>query len=142
VDQTSAGGLAVRATPRGHEAALVCVGDARRWQLPKGIVERGESPEAAALREVREEAGIEATIVEPLDVVEYWYVGDHGGARVRFHKRVHFYLMRYERGDVADHDREVLEARWFPLDEAEGALAFASERALAAAARARLAAGA
>jgi 8-oxo-dGTP pyrophosphatase MutT (NUDIX family) len=122
--------------------ALVCAGAQRRWQLPKGIVEPDEAPEAAALREVREEAGVDATLVAPLDTIEFWYVGDHEGARVRFRKRVHFFLMRYRAGDVADHDHEVHEARWFPLDEAERALAFRNERDVVAKARATLAAGA
>ncbi|HEU4564649.1 MAG TPA: NUDIX domain-containing protein [Gemmatimonadaceae bacterium] len=121
--------------------ALICVGAKRRWQLPKGLVEEGESPEAAAVREVREEAGIATSLVAPLDSIEYWYVGDQRGERVRFHKRVHFFLLQYESGRVTDHDREVLEARWVPLGEAEGMLAFASERAVTALARELLAGG-
>jgi 8-oxo-dGTP pyrophosphatase MutT (NUDIX family) len=129
-DQTSAGGLAARRrADGGWEVALVCVGPRRRWQLPKGIVEPGEAPEAAAVRETREEAGVEADLVAPLAPVEYWYVGtERGGGRVRFHKRVLFYLLAYRAGDVADHDHEVVEARWVPLEDAAATLAFANER--------------
>jgi 8-oxo-dGTP pyrophosphatase MutT (NUDIX family) len=127
--QFSAGGVVTRPRSEGGvEVALIAVGEKLRWQLPKGTIERGEAPEAAALREVREETGLQTEIVEPLHVVEYWYVGDSRSRRVRFHKKVHFYLMRYLAGDVADHDHEVREARWLPIDEAIGRLAFKNER--------------
>ncbi|HEX5831050.1 MAG TPA: NUDIX hydrolase, partial [Gemmatimonadaceae bacterium] len=121
-------GVVVRDGAAGPEVALVLVRPGRRWQLPKGIVEAGESPERTALREVREEAGVDAAIVAPLDTIEYWYAGDERGRRVRFHKHVHFYLMRYVAGDVADHDHEVREAAWVPLADAAARLAFPSER--------------
>jgi 8-oxo-dGTP pyrophosphatase MutT (NUDIX family) len=138
VDQLSAGGVVVRRGAGGAEVALVAVGPLMRWQLPKGIVETGEAPEATALREVREEAGVDAALVEPLGAIDYWYVGDHRGARVRFHKTVHFFLLDYRGGDVRDHDREVREARWVELDEAEAMLAFRGEREVVARAAARI----
>ena len=112
------------------EVALVCVGEAQRWQLPKGIVDPGESPETTAVRETLEEAGLETQIVAPLSTVEYWYVGTDSsdGARVRFHKFVHFFLLEATGGDVANHDWEIEEARWFPLEEALERIAFKSER--------------
>ncbi len=71
---TSAGGLVFRRAGERVEVALVSVGEKARWQLPKGIVEPNESPAVAALREVKEEAGIVADIVAPLETIEYWYV--------------------------------------------------------------------
>jgi 8-oxo-dGTP pyrophosphatase MutT (NUDIX family) len=140
VPQFSAGGVAFRHTKeRGIEVALIAVGESRRWQLPKGTIERDESPEAAALREVREEAGVETELVEPIEEIEYWYVGDSRGRRARFHKKVHFYLMRYLAGDVADHDQEVQESRWFEIDEAIERLAFKNEQNVVVAAKARIA---
>jgi 8-oxo-dGTP pyrophosphatase MutT (NUDIX family) len=129
VRQVSAGGVAYRRAAGSTEVAIVRVGPKGRWQLPKGIVDEGERPEDAALREVREEAGVDARIAAPLDVIEYWYVGnDRDGRRVRFHKFVHLYVLEYTSGDVADHDDEVEEASWVPLAEAAGMLAFESER--------------
>lgn len=84
------------------------------------------------MREVREETGVHATIVAPLERIGYWYQRSENGERVRVRKFVHFYLLRYISGSVRQHDNEVLEARWIPLDDAEAMLAFASERAVLA----------
>lgn len=127
--QVSAGGIVFRRVAGDVEVAIIGV-DAKgeqRWQLPKGIVGEGESAEETALREVREETGLEAEIVGPLETIEYWYYGS--GGSIRFHKYVHFFLMSYRSGSTADHDHEVTEARWVPLAEAEALLTFKSERA-------------
>jgi hypothetical protein len=71
---------------------------------------------------------VESELVAPLRTIEYWYVGREVEGPVRYHKFVHFYLFEYERGDVADHDFEVEEARWTSLDEAATLLSFRSER--------------
>ncbi|HEV2762548.1 MAG TPA: NUDIX domain-containing protein [Pyrinomonadaceae bacterium] len=126
--QVSAGGVVFRRRGDAVEVALISVGERARWQLPKGLVGRGETPEAAALREVREETGLEAELIAPLDTVEYWYFATERGARVRYHKFVHFYLMRYKSGSTDRHDAEVNEARWFELQAALAALAFKGER--------------
>lgn len=73
-----------------------------------------------------------------MDTIEYWYYGS--GGRVRFHKYVHFYLLRYRRGSTADHDQEVTEARWVPLETAGEMLTFKGERALVEKAREMIAA--
>lgn len=119
--QVSAGGVVYRS----GQVALIGV-QGGRWQLPKGLVEAGEEPAHAAAREVREEAGLDAELVEHLADIEYWYVSKREG--VRYHKRVHFYLFRYVSGDVSDHDDEVLEARWVDLEEAEAMLSFDNEK--------------
>jgi mutator protein MutT len=126
--QISAGGVAFRKKDGQIEVALISVGEDNRWQLPKGLVDKGESTEAAAVREVREETGIETEVVERIDKVEYWYFWKEEGKRVRYHKFVYFYLLRYKSGDVADHDREVNEARWVEIDGAVKMLAFDSEK--------------
>ncbi|HWO01223.1 MAG TPA: NUDIX hydrolase [Blastocatellia bacterium] len=124
--QFSAGGVAFRRVKGRIEVALISVGDDNRWQLPKGIVDKGESTETAALREVREEAGVDTEPLALIDKVEYWYYDKR--ERVRFHKFVYFYLLRYESGDVTNHDDEVNEARWVEIEQAIGMLTFDSEK--------------
>src|SRR5687767_13221690 len=105
--QVSAGGVAFRREGGAVEVALISVGDAGRWQLPKGLVDRDELPEIAAQREVREEAGLETEPLGLIETIEYWYFGKaRGGKRLRFHKFVHFYLFRATGGDVSLHDHE------------------------------------
>jgi 8-oxo-dGTP pyrophosphatase MutT (NUDIX family) len=126
--QVSAGGVAFRARPSGPQVVIVAAGDEVRWQIPKGLVDAGESPEAAALREVREEAGIETELLAPIETIDYWYLSEQSGERVRYHKFVHFFLLRYRRGNVRHHDLEVQEARWVTVEEAIKMLAFKGER--------------
>jgi 8-oxo-dGTP pyrophosphatase MutT (NUDIX family) len=91
-------------------------------------VDPGESPEVTAVREVREEAGIESERIALIETIEYWYRSVRNGQPVRYHKYVHFYLLEYRSGDVSNHDHEVEEARWVSFDEAREMLEFKSER--------------
>lgn len=139
--QISAGGVAFRRRKKQIEVALISVGERQRWQLPKGVVDKGESTEDAAFREVREEAGIKTEVVDRIDKVEYWYFWNEDGQRVRYHKFVYFYLLSYKSGDVRDHDDEVNEARWVEIDEAIKLLAFNSERKIVEKAKALIGSG-
>lgn len=125
--QVSAGGVAFRKKDGQVEVALISVGEGNRWQLPKGLVDKGEATEDAALREVREEAGIDTDMIDRIDRVEYWYFSREQTHPVRYHKFVYFYLLRYKSGDVRDHDHEVNEARWVAIDDAIKMLAFDNE---------------
>jgi 8-oxo-dGTP pyrophosphatase MutT (NUDIX family) len=102
--------------------------------LPKGHPDGRESPVEAALREVREEAGVEAEVVESLGEVRYWY--QRNGKRIA--KVVEFFLLRYVSGDVNDHDHEVEHARWVPAAEAAETLSYAGERDMVREALSRL----
>src|SRR5690349_3622342 len=128
MDQISSGGVAFRWIGTEPEIAIVSVKPKLRWQLPKGIVDPGESPQMTAVREVREEAGIETELIRLVETIEYWYRSVKYGKPVRYHKFVHFYLLEYKSGDVADHDHEVEESRWVSLDEALEMLEFKGER--------------
>ena len=102
--------------------------------LPKGHPDGAESAAEAALREVREEAGVVAEVVESLGQVKYWY--QRGGKRIA--KVVEFFLLRYVEGDVADHDHEVEPARWIPAEEAVRTLTYDGERQMVRKALSRL----
>jgi 8-oxo-dGTP pyrophosphatase MutT (NUDIX family) len=130
----SAGGVVVR----GDDVAVIVPtrrgpkGE-RTLTLPKGHPDHGESMKEAAVREVREEAGIEVELISKLGDVKYFY---HREGR-RIFKLVTFYEFEYRTGDVADHDHEVEEARWMPLAEAADQLTFAGEREMVARALSR-----
>lgn len=121
--ETSYGGVVVR----GDDVLVITPAGKRRVTgLPKGGPNPGESGEQTAAREVREETGVTATVREPLGDVNYWY--RRGGRRV--YKTVHFYLCDYVSGSTDDHDHEVENARWMPLEDARTALSYPGERAL------------
>jgi 8-oxo-dGTP pyrophosphatase MutT (NUDIX family) len=125
--EVSAGGVVYR---RGDGSIEVVLASRRTrrgdlaWGLAKGGIERGESREEAALREVREETGLDATIEADLGDTRYIYVWED----VRIRKRVHFFLMRHTGGDVDDRDDEMEEVRWFPLERALKRAAYRGER--------------
>ncbi len=108
----------------------------RLWALPKGTPDVGETLEETALRETREETGLEVAIEEPLNSISYVFVR----GRTRFHKTVHFFLMRASGGDVSLHDHEFDEARWFQLEEALEMMTHATERSVVEEAALRIAA--
>jgi 8-oxo-dGTP pyrophosphatase MutT (NUDIX family) len=102
--------------------------------LPKGLIDEGEKGAEAAARELREEAGIEGELVEKLGDVKYWYQRE--GKRI--FKNVAFFLFRYVSGDVSDHDWEVEEARWIPLERAARELSYKGEKDMVSNALARI----
>jgi 8-oxo-dGTP pyrophosphatase MutT (NUDIX family) len=126
----SAGGVVVRRLRGGWYAATIRPQGKPEgvWALPKGLIDPGERPEQTALREAREEAGVEAELVKKLGDVRYVYTWQ--GERV--FKVVSFYLLRYRRGRLGpEHAHEVAEARWLPLEQAASLLAYKGERDMA-----------
>jgi 8-oxo-dGTP pyrophosphatase MutT (NUDIX family) len=130
----SAGGVVVR------DGSCIVIVPTRRaadgsrvLALPKGHPDGSESAADAALREVREETGVEATLVEKLGDIRYWYM--RGGRRIS--KVVSFFLLDYVRGELEDHDHEVEHAEWMALEDAARALTYRGERDMAAAALSR-----
>jgi len=124
-EEFSAGGVVVD----GDRVVVIvpvkrAAGDQRVLGLPKGHPDGDETPEQAARREVGEEAGVSGELICELGDVTYYY--ERKGRSVA--KRVRFYLFEYRSGDVADHDHEIEEARWMPLEQAARELTYAGER--------------
>ena len=132
IRETSHGGVVVR----GDEVVVINPRRTRALGLPKGGAEEGETGPETAQREVREETGIVADHVAPLGDVRYWY--RRGGRRI--FKTVHCHLFLFVSGDTADHDHEVDDARWMPLEEAKTSLSYPGEREMIERAISRLAA--
>jgi 8-oxo-dGTP pyrophosphatase MutT (NUDIX family) len=136
-NERSAGGFVVRRF-RGvwQFIAIRPRGRANIWALPKGHIDGVETPEQAAVREVREEAGVRVTLDERLGEVSYWFRADGD----RIHKTVVFFLMRWQSGSPMPQVTEVDEVEWFDLEAAEERLTYAGERDIALAASEILAA--
>jgi 8-oxo-dGTP pyrophosphatase MutT (NUDIX family) len=127
IKEISSGGIVYRRHKGVTEVALIRVRD--RWCLPKGHVEEGEGTQETALREVREETGLEGKAVAKLGDITYWYTNKtKEGETIRIFKRVYFYLIRCLKGDVRRHDEEVEEACWLPIEEAIKRLSYPTER--------------
>jgi 8-oxo-dGTP diphosphatase len=139
ITQVSSGGVIFRRRKNSVEIAMVAVKESSVWCLPKGLIDKGETPETAALREVSEEAGLKGSIIEKLGEISYWYYLKEENTKCR--KTVHFFLMEYVGGDVANHDREVDSAAWIPIDEAVKKASYKGEREMIEKARERVADG-
>jgi 8-oxo-dGTP pyrophosphatase MutT (NUDIX family) len=133
VDEISAGGLVIDSSgTKGLLIGRIDLKDQSRekllWSLPKGHIEAGESPEQAAIREVREETGIESEIQKSLGVIDFWFMA--GGKRI--HKTVHHFVFKEKGGRIAPQVSEVDDVRWFPLTEIVDLLAYPDEKKLIA----------
>jgi 8-oxo-dGTP pyrophosphatase MutT (NUDIX family) len=127
----SAGGLVIRNMRGRPYLATVLVKGGTVHALPKGHIESGEKGSETAVREVQEETGLEAEVVEKLGDIKYWYVRKWSdGARV--FKVVSFFLLRYRSGSLDNYQRaEVDGAEWIPLEEAPKLLAYRGEKDMA-----------
>jgi 8-oxo-dGTP pyrophosphatase MutT (NUDIX family) len=125
VEEVSAGGVVVR----GDDVLLIvptrrAANGSRVVALPKGHLDGDETAEQAAMREVREEGGVDADLVSPLGEVRYHYRRD--GRLVS--KVVHFFHFAFRSGSPANHDHEIEDARWVPIEQAVTELSYPGER--------------
>ena len=126
--QKSAGGVVYQEKGGKMWVALIATKEGQVWGLPKGIVEKGERPLDTALREVEEETGLQGELAADLGYIEYWYRDSKAG--VLYHKFVDYYLLSHAAGDVGEHDWEVDEARWFPIEEAIKRASYENEKGI------------
>ena len=124
--QVSAGGIVYRKNGDRIEVAIAARDGSKIWCLPKGIVEKGETIEEAARREVEEETGLKGKLIEKISRIEYWFYWK--SKDTRYHKFVHFFLMEHVGGDVSRHDFELDEIRWMGIDKALKMLTYEGER--------------
>ncbi len=122
---TSAGGVVLQPGEEGLEVLLCGRSVDKLWALPKGTPEANETLEQTAVREVREETGVEVEQVGTVGDIRYWFSRPLEG--VRFNKTVRHYLMRPIGGDPSLHDHEFDEVRWFPVQEALRLLSYQNE---------------
>jgi 8-oxo-dGTP pyrophosphatase MutT (NUDIX family) len=133
--EISAGGVVFRRSPVGIEILICKAASYHRWVLPKGLVDKGEKLEQTALREVREEVGVRARLIDNLGEPEQYIFTFRG---VRIFKKVYYFLMEYEQGSEQIHDHEMEEVKWVPIDDALTLLAYEGSREMVRRAKARL----
>lgn len=121
----SSGGVVYRHGDAGFEVALIYRTRHDDWSLPKGHIEAGETREQAALREVKEETGIDGRVVLPLGSAMY-YFRTRSGELVR--KTVYHYLIEALTTELGKPNWEVTEARWIPIAEARTLLSYQKDR--------------
>lgn len=132
IEAHSAGGVIYRWNNSVPEIAVIIHSQGKIKSLPKGEIGENETPEETAIREVREETGLTGKIIEKIDNINYWFYSKEDNAKV--HKYVHYFLMEFVEGDINDHDWEVEEVVWVPIDRAGEVLSFKNEREVVSAA--------
>jgi 8-oxo-dGTP pyrophosphatase MutT (NUDIX family) len=121
--QFSAGGIVIK----GQEVLLCQHSQHHGWVFPKGLIgdkNEKESKEETAIREVKEETGIDGKITKTLTPVEYWFV--YEGEKVK--KTVYYFLMEHVGGNIAQHDHEMEDVEWLPKDKVEEKLTYKSDK--------------
>jgi len=138
----SAGGIVYKPVrqAQGKKEILILVAQHSQhhgWVFPKGLIgdkKEGEKKEETAIREVKEETGIDAKIVKPLMPVTYWFVfsskgrSASGGKGEKIKKTVYYFLMEYQGGNMEERDKEMEDVKWIPLSEVETKLTYKSDK--------------
>ncbi len=123
VTAVSAGGVVVQRVADRIQVALVGNSQRDTWYLPKGGLDKGETIEQAAVREVVEETGLDVRVVRPVRAIYYWF----NARGTRIHKTVHYFLMEAIGGDFSRRDTENDRADWFDLEKALSVMSYENE---------------
>lgn len=119
----SAGGVVYKFDGENLKILLIAINNGKVWSFPKGIVEKDEEPKETALREIKEETGVDGKIVDEVGVISYWFVLKNE----KYFKEVKYFLVEYISGDI-NTDWEVDTAQWFAPEEALKKLTYKSDR--------------
>ncbi|TAL58630.1 MAG: NUDIX domain-containing protein [Bacteroidetes bacterium] len=122
--QFSAGGIVFKKSGDKTEILISQHSQHHGWVFPKGLIAEKETKEQTALREVKEEAGVNGKIIRALNPVTYWYVAE--GEKIR--KTVYYFLMEYASGDIVKHDYEMEAVEWLPENKVEERLTYESDK--------------
>ncbi|MGO9953223.1 MAG: NUDIX hydrolase [Dissulfurispiraceae bacterium] len=132
----SSGGVIFRRLDDHFDVALIATKNRTVWTLPKGIIDKDESAEMAAVREIQEETGLTGSIVERLGDKSYWFYLKDENAKCK--KTVAYFLLKHVSGETNNFSWEVDEAGWFPLDEAIEMLHYKSDKEILTNAKVKL----
>ncbi len=121
--RTSSGGIICKKEKNKIKVALISRNQGKVWCLPKGLVNKGEKLEETALREVKEETGLDGKLIKKLGAIDYWFFYK----KRKIHKVVHFYLLKHLGGNTKYHDFEVEEVKWFEIDNAIRVMSYKNE---------------
>ncbi|MCX8033863.1 MAG: NUDIX hydrolase [Thermodesulfovibrio sp.] len=119
----SAGGVVYKFDGENLKILLIATNNGKVWALPKGLIEKDEEPKEAALREIKEETGVDGKIIDEVGVISYWFVLKNE----KYFKRVKYFLVEYISGDI-NPDREVDTAQWFTPEEALKKLTYKNDK--------------
>jgi len=131
----SAGGVVYRKSDGKMSILVAQHSQHHGWVFPKGLIEKKESgirnqesgretKEETALREVEEETGIKGKIIKSLTPITYWYVFE----KEKIKKTVYYFLMEFVEGDTKNHDWEMENVEWIPIEKVEEKLTYKSDR--------------
>jgi len=122
----SAGGAVFRRTDNSFEVALIATKNKSVWTLPKGIIDKGENPEATAAREIKEETGLIGRVIDALGEKSFWFFLKEENMKCK--KTVRYFLLEYVSGNIEDYGWEVDDAKWFPINEAIQLVKYKTDR--------------